>query len=215
VVLPRKPFHLDVHLFDVRNPAFPHFARALALMAHEGFGPGRRQAKLMSVDQLHPDDRVLGRVSDGKKCSTLLEPASVTMAGDGAISSLCVRFLTPTELKAAGGLAMQPDFPVLFARIRDRISMLRTLYGAGPLEIDFRGAGERAACITMSRCQTEAAHMERRSTRTGQVHPLGGFTGEAEYRGSLGEFLPYLHAARWTGVGRQTVWGKGEIAVVA
>jgi hypothetical protein len=29
----------------------------------------------------------------------------------------------------------------------------------------------------------------------------------------MAEFLPYLEAARWTGVGRQTVWGKGEIAV--
>ena len=28
----------------------------------------------------------------------------------------------------------------------------------------------------------------------------------------VAEFLPYLEIARWTGVGRQTVWGKGEIA---
>jgi hypothetical protein len=53
--------------------------------------------------------------------------------------------------------------------------------------------------------------IERRSSRTGQVHPIGGFVGEAEYEGDLAEFVPYLHAARWTGVGRQTVWGKGEI----
>ncbi len=215
VLSPRKRFHLDMHLFDVRNPAFPHFAQALALMAQRGIGEGRRQAKLVSVEQLDSDDRVVGRVSDGKKCSTLLEPASLAMTNNGAVSSLCVRFLTPTELKAEGGLATQPDFPVLFARIRDRISTLRTLYGPGPLEIDFRGIGERAATVTMPRCMTEAARLERRSSRTGQVHPLGGFTGEAEYRGSLGEFLPYLQVAQWTGVGRQTVWGKGEIAVVA
>ncbi len=29
------------------------------------------------------------------------------------------------------------------------------------------------------------------------------------------EFVPYLRAARWTGVGRQTVLGKGEIEVEA
>jgi len=33
----------------------------------------------------------------------------------------------------------------------------------------------------------------------------------AEYEGQLGEFIPYLEAAQWTGVGRQCVWGKGEI----
>jgi hypothetical protein len=55
--------------------------------------------------------------------------------------------------------------------------------------------------------------IERRSSRTGQTHPIGGFQGTVEYTGPLDEFLPYLEAARWTGVGRQAVWGKGEIAV--
>jgi hypothetical protein len=66
----------------------------------------------------------------------------------------------------------------------------------------------------MTRCELRDEHASRRSSRTGQVHPLGGFTGEAEYRGELAEFLPYLRAARWTGVGRQTVWGKGELHLV-
>jgi hypothetical protein len=35
-----------------------------------------------------------------------------------------------------------------------------------------------------------------------------------EYAGELGEFLPWLRAARWTGVGRQTVWGKGDLRVI-
>jgi hypothetical protein len=42
---------------------------------------------------------------------------------------------------------------------------------------------------------------------------LGGFTGSAEYQGELAEFLPWLRAARWVGVGRQTVWGKGDVRV--
>ncbi len=54
---------------------------------------------------------------------------------------------------------------------------------------------------------------ERRSGRTGKTHPIGGFIGSADYEGELAEFLPFLEAARWTGVGRQTVWGKGEISV--
>jgi hypothetical protein len=37
--------------------------------------------------------------------------------------------------------------------------------------------------------------------------------GEADYEGELGEFLPILRAAEYTGVGRQTVWGKGSIGV--
>jgi len=129
------------------------------------------------------------------------------------VSRIRVRFMSPTELK--GG--ERPEFGVLMARIRDRISTLRSLYGAGPLEIDFQAFGERASRVTMSRCEVVQVAAERVSRRTGQRHSIGGFTGVVEYEkagydGDLAEFLPYLEIARWTGVGRQTVWGKGEIA---
>lgn len=119
-----------------------------------------------------------------------------------------VHFLTPTELKGAE----RPEFGILLARIRDRVSTLRELYGAGPLQIDFKAFGERASRVPMTRCELVPVNAERTSRATGQRHSLGGFTGVAEYQGDLAEFLPYLEIARWTGVGRQTVWGKGEIA---
>jgi hypothetical protein len=37
--------------------------------------------------------------------------------------------------------------------------------------------------------------------------------GEVEYQGELDEFMAYLRLGKWVGVGRQTVWGKGEIDV--
>ena len=123
---------------------------------------------------------------------------------------VAIRFLTPTELKGAD----KPEFATLFARARDRVSTLSALYGAGPLKIDFREMGERAAAVTMTRCDIHQVAAERRSSRTGQTHPMGGFVGEAEYEGDVCEFVPYLRAAVYTGVGRQTVWGKGEIEVV-
>jgi hypothetical protein len=122
-----------------------------------------------------------------------------------------VRFVTPTELKGAGQVAERPEFAILFARLRDRISALRALYGAGPLQIAFREMGERAATVRLRRLEIEWEKVERRSGRTGQTHPIGGFTGEAEYEGDMAEFLPWLRAGRWSGVGRQTVWGKGDI----
>ena len=65
----------------------------------------------------------------------------------------------------------------------------------------------------MIRCDIQHVEASRRSARTGQIHSLGGFVGEAEYRGALTEFVPYLRAAHWTGVGRQTAWGKGELTL--
>ena len=65
----------------------------------------------------------------------------------------------------------------------------------------------------MTRCELRQVEATRRSSRTGQVHGIGGFVGVAEYEGDLGEFIPYLEAAQWTGIGRQCVWGKGELRV--
>jgi CRISPR-associated endoribonuclease Cas6 len=137
------------------------------------------------------------------------EPLRLSLcAPELQVCRLRVRFLTPTELKGAE----EPEFGILLARIRDRISTLRELYGDGPLAIDFKGFGERASRVTMTRCELVPIAAARTSRGTGQRHSLGGFTGVAEYQGELAEFLPYLEIARWTGVGRQTVWGKGEIA---
>ena len=123
------------------------------------------------------------------------------------VSGVRVEFQTPTELKNGGSL----DFAVLLSRIRDRISTLRALYGAGPLDIDFRGLAERARSVKTARCELRRVAIERRSSRTGQRHGIGGFTGFAEYEGGLAEFLPYLEAAHWTGVGRHCAWGNGQI----
>ena len=211
---PGEIFCFDAHLFDVTPAALSYFVSALGQLAEEGLGPRRARATLVSVEQQPPDDSLPSIAFDGEKLYGGLEPSAISLDPESAaVSSVTVHFKTPTELKSGDGLATRPDFPILVARIRDRISTLGALYGEGPLEVDFRAMGERAATIEMPRCEIHQERAERHSTRTGQTHPLGGFTGMAEYRGDLTEFLPYLRAARWTGVGRQTVWGKGEIGV--
>jgi hypothetical protein len=127
-------------------------------------------------------------------------------------SSVRVRFETPVELKGWDGDGL-PPFGILARRLRDRLSALRALYGPGPLEIDFQGFGGRADGVSALGGRMENVCGERRSARTGMVHPLGGVTGWAEYEGELGEFVPYLRAGSYAGVGRQTVWGRGRLGV--
>jgi hypothetical protein len=127
-----------------------------------------------------------------------------------SISRLRVEFQTPTELKVNGAIG-KSDFPVLLARARDRVSTLRSLYGDGPLELDFRGLADRARSVKTVRSELQQVKVARRSSRTGQRHGIGGFVGFAEYEGDLAEFVPYLEAAHWTGVGRHCTWGNGEI----
>jgi hypothetical protein len=127
-------------------------------------------------------------------------------------SRVRVRFETPVELKGWDGDGL-PPFGVLARRLRDRLSALRALYGPGALEIDFQGFGERADRVSVRGGRMEAVKGERRSARTGMIHPLGGLVGWAEYEGDLGEFVPYLRAGAYTGVGRQTVWGRGRLGL--
>ena len=191
-IAPGGGFHIGVNLFVTNSRMLDSFSQALAALRAEGVGPGRGKATLETVEGT--------------------EPFRLPLVRNGlTVSRLRVRFVTPTELKGAE----TPEFGVLFARIRDRISTLRALYGPGPLEIDFKAMGERAATVSTTRCDLEHVDRERVSRRTGQRHSLGGFVGEVEYEGNLGEFVPYLEIARWTGVGRQTVWGKGEIVCEA
>jgi hypothetical protein len=186
-----EPFWFGVNLFELRTPVVEHFERAFAEIGRVGFGRERSRADLVSVE-----------------CA----PISISLR-PGAVGScrLRVEFRTPTELKNGQELAAEPEFGILFARARDRVSTLRALYGPGPIEIDFHALGARAAEVKMLRHELQRVKSQRRSSRTGQVHSLGGFIGWAEYEGELGEFIPILEASRWTGVGRQCVWGKGEI----
>jgi hypothetical protein len=189
---PGEPFWFGVNLFDMRGPIAETFARVFEKLACQGLGPGRVRASLERVEAL--------------ECAPIsLSPARAD------VTKLQVGFVTPTELKSGSEIVSAPEFPVLFARARDRVSTLRALYGAGPLDIDFRALGERAHDLRMTRCELERVDAQRRSSRTGQVHSIGGFTGVAEYEGQLAAFLPFLEAARFTGVGRHCVWGKGEI----
>lgn len=212
-VSPGSSFFFDLNLFDMQHPAIAYLVLAFAQLAREGLGPRRGRADLVAVWRMNEAGEPAALLFDG---STLRQDGTTAMQlslqpAAAPIEGVTVRFVSPTELKSGDQLTERPQFGVLAARIRDRVSTLRSLYDAGSLEIDFRGFGERAARIRLIRCDIRQIDVVRQSGRTGQVHPIGGFIGEADYEGDLSEFAPFLKAAKWTGVGRQTVWGKGQI----
>ena len=133
---------------------------AFAQLAREGLGPGRGRAELTSVDQLDLNEARVAQVFDGQQ-SRMREPAAPNVVDlsrtPERVGRVRVRFVTPTELKTGHEVADGPEFGVLFARLRDRIGTLRALYGAGPLEIDFRAMGERAAAVRMTRASCSGA----------------------------------------------------------
>jgi hypothetical protein len=218
-IAPGEAFHIEMHVFDCRPELMGSIRATFEQMGETGLGPGRGIAELIRVEQVSADEsawELTARPGPPSVISLDPEPA------EGTARQVRLRFETPTELKGSSGPGVAgsgredgaPEFGVLFARLRDRISTLKALYGAGPLAIDFRALGARAREVALVSSEIEWISARRRSSRTGQTHPLGGFTGVVEYAGDLGEFLPWLRAARWTGVGRQTVWGKGDVRVI-
>lgn len=194
-IAPGLTFHFDVHLFYATTEDIAEFRRIFDTLSRSGLGAARARVERERIE--------------------VSTPLFFPLTPDATeIPRVHVRFVTPTEIKSGGALAPRPEFPILLARIRDRLSTLRALYGPGPLEIDFKGLAAAAAAVRMTRCDLRHTTVERHSSRTGQTHPLGGFTGEAVYEGVLAPFLPWLRAAEFTGVGRHTVWGNGVLEVV-
>lgn len=215
-IAPASPFHFDLNLFDLNGNAVAYLVLAFAQLAREGLGPRRGRVELTAVSQLDANGAPSVALYDGGSLLLRQNAAPLELsleARPDPVTHLRLRFLTPTELKSRQQICARPEFGIVAARVRDRISTLRELYGPGPLDIDFRAFGERAAQVRMTRCDIRHIDVARRSTRTGQTHSIGGFAGEAEYEGDLTEFVPYLRAAQWTGIGRQTVWGKGQLMV--
>ena len=193
-----ETFTLDVNVFDPEIPALDYFRLAFQQLCEEGLGPRRPRVELLEANE------VAGYRSGSDRAKKA-----------NPVECIKLTFLTPTELKIGGEILREPRFDAVFKRTRDRAAGLIALYQTSENPIpttDFRALGERAeATVRMTAEHLRQIEQERRSSRTGQRHSLGGFTGEAEYEGDLTEFLPYLEAAWWTGVGRLTVWGNGLV----
>ena len=143
----------DVHTFDLRAPVADLFLNL-------DYAKGRIEALAAGEPVVH----------------------TIDLRGGLAVSGITVGFRTPVDLK---GNSSRPEIPfgVLFARVRDRIGTLSGLYGEGPLDIDYAAMGARASAVRTVKCEIQYRDVSRRSGRTGDVHPIVGFTGTADYEG--------------------------------
>jgi hypothetical protein len=203
-----RRFHFDMTLFVSPRAALPYLVLSFRELVKAGLGASRARAELVEVEALS-DRRVV--YGDGVFQNHAVEGLRFDMsASDHLGQRISIRFLTPTELKCEGAVVTRLEFGIFFRRLRDRISNLRSLYQGGPLDIDFEQSGRRADEVRLIYQEVRRVNVDRLSSRTGQRHPIGGIVGEVEYEGDLSGFAPYLRIGEFVGVGRQTVWGKGQ-----
>ncbi len=196
----------SIHLFDRRPEILNALLRAYINLGNSGLGPGRPRLTLVEIRQ--PGAPVLWRAAE-----TLVEPAVTTLGlapDQNAPRRIAAKFLTPTEIKVRGEVTRDAEFAPLFARLHERLSFLIKHYSETSV-VPESALDAAKAIVTVRQSLRDAASVQRYSTRTGQTHPLAGFVGEAVYEGDFTRLWPWLKASEWTGVGRQTVWGKGAI----
>jgi hypothetical protein len=184
--------HLNLFLSDLR--LLEALTAAATAMGHKGFGPLRSRAELL----LPPQHRHYSLAMDDS-----VEPAH----------AIRIHFDSPTEIKTDGGVTEPCHFPALIEQIVRRLEHLSALYGSGPLALDSKALRKQADAIQLRSANLKRVDVSRRGSRLGQTHPIGGFVGGAEYSGDLTPFIRLLEAASFTGVGRHTVWGNGEISI--
>ena len=209
-----EALEIGLTVFGSANRWLPYLVVALRAFADRGLGPTRGRLRLVRVTALSVSGRhdvfdatrdVIVPSTEGVRLPQLLRP------GDGEARRVRIRFLTPTTLKRDGKLVERPSFADVTCRLRDRLSSLAAFFGDGALEMDFAGVGRVAASVRTVECQTEWLRRTRRSSRTGDVHELSGFVGEAVYEGELGGWTALLRMGEAVHVGTYAVWGNGRV----
>ena len=197
-------FYIDVHFFDV--PSVERHGALLRQVFSGTASGGDQRARLLSTNSLD----VHGAESPDWNAMVFdLAQPEPTTSGE-----ITLDFVSPTELVEQGRIVSGLPFPLLIRRLRDRVSVLRAIHGGGPLELDFKSFANHADSVQILHHSLKFLQGERRSSRTGQTHPLRGWVGPVTYAGPWLGYLPWLLAGQWTGVGEQTVFGKGAFVVL-
>ncbi len=210
---PGATLTFDMVLVGTAIRFLPYFVVTWQDLAARGLGPGRVRGRLLAVHAVAESGLAGGLVFDGRQ--TLLTAAAprelrLGPPADAAIR-LGVRFLTPTHLVFDGVAVRVPEFHHLVRRARDRVNALATFHGAGPLDLDYVGLGERAAAVRLVHYDLRWAERARRSSRTGDVQLLVGAVGRCLYEGPVAEFVPLLRMVEEVHVGKGAVFGQGWV----
>lgn len=212
---PGSDLTFDLTLFGFAIAWLPAFAQVFADVARQGLGPSRTPLKLADIGRRQADQSESLLVQQGDR-RVLTDPgpgqtlADLLREAPDPPTRLWMHFLTPMELKHEGRLLESPDFHHIFKRLRDRVSALSYFHCGEVLQIDHRELGRRSEQIRTLERQTVWLAQDRRSSRSGQRHPMGGFTGRALFEGDFRPFWPFLQLGRQTHIGRHAVWGNGQ-----
>jgi len=133
----------------------------------------------------------------------------------GSIKDLKIKILSPMELRFEGSVVFPErfNFSVLIRNLLRRISTLAYFHCGKEIKLDFKRIVELSEMV-QTQAELRVVKIKRKSQRTGQVHPLYGLIGEAEFKGEvLSEFYPLLVLGSFVQAGKHTSFGFGKYQI--
>jgi hypothetical protein len=210
-----EAWEFSLLVFGRGREFLPYLVRSVQAMGESGVGPWtKRGAGRFALEKIMAGKELAYDAASGMFRSD----APGTEIGMGAppdepVGRLRVRLRTPLRLKQENSLQDELPFHVLVRAALRRVSALEAAYGAGAPELDYGGLARRAESVRLAESRLRWRELQRYSNRQRQKVSLSGMCGEALYEGSLTEFMPLLRYAEKVHLGKQTLFGLGQVEV--
>lgn len=218
VYQPGERLGFDVILIGKAIGYLPYFMLAFQELGKAGIGQPAGRYVLQRISAVHPwrDERAL--VYDGvDMCAGAGLAASWADVSGWAATlpadQLTLHFLTPTRIKYQQSYVAQPAFHMLVRALLRRLSALALFYCGEAWAGDPRALIAAAECIDATNLSVRWVDWDRFSGRQRQRIELGGFVGEATFRGDLAPFRAALALGALVHVGKATVFGHGHYVI--
>ena len=207
----RNRLEFDVIIFGRPVRYASYLPEAVAGMAGRGMGRRRHEFGLRQV-MVQRGAESWKRIG-GDTTASRMRPVELRrlLPAAPAGGRIRMQFVTPLRLLANGRLLVRPTFRDLVRSLLFRANTMLSLYGPGPLEVDFRKLLERAEQVRVARNGLRMMRLQRYSNRQRRALPLDGVVGSIEFEGDgLRSFLPLLRAGTVLHLGKATVMGLGR-----
>jgi len=215
----RQTFHpgdtldFELVLLGPAIEALPYFIQLFHDQGRRGLGRERGRFALLRVDQVRDGKTQL--IYEGASRTLYAwepEPEPELVSGPGANqdSTVTLEFLTPLRLKEKGDLVTHLTFPLLWERLRQRLTLLAAFYGNYDQKPNLSYLSALAETVRLQENRLSWYDWQRYSSRQRELMKLGGLKGSITFRGDLRPFLPYLRLGELVNLGQGTTFGLGR-----
>ena len=212
---PGDIFSFNLILFGFANDYIHHFICAFNYIGDKGIGKkvgevrGRFSLARVTAGETNIFDGQTGDVFASPEVKDW--PPKFEVDGFEGISRISITLLTPLRVKYENHLTAELPFHVLLRSALRRISTLYRTYNGAEPPLDYRGLVRRASEVQIKSSDLKWYDWRRYSRRQEQAMLMGGLIGSVSYEGELSEFIPYLKFCEAVHLGKQTVFGLGQI----